>query len=296
MRVLHFSDIHVSTSFADVPLKEFLGKRLVGLGNLTVRRGKKFAEAAHKVGRLAEFLNEVGADVALCTGDYTALGTEPELHNARRVIQGFVDAPLAFITVPGNHDLYMPDTVADGRFERHFGDLLKTDLPAYQSDGPWPTVRLLGDEVAIVCVNSARPNPQPWLSSGRISATQLDALGDILADERVRDRFIIVATHYAPRLENGEPDSPRHGLENADELLARCATIERGFIAHGHVHWCYEVRVPELRVPMFGAGSATHQGREGIWVYDINVDGAYATRGGWSGDGYQLDPATRRPI
>lgn len=296
MRVLHFSDVHVSTSFADVPLKEFLGKRLVGLGNLTVRRGKKFERAAHKVARLAEFLVEVGADVALCTGDYTALGTEPELKNARELARPFIGAPMGFVTVPGNHDLYMPDTVADGRFERHFGDLLTTDMPEHQVDGVWPTVRLLGEEVAIVCVNSARPNPQPWLSSGRIPDMQLSGLSAVLADERLCGRFTIVATHYAPRLENGKPDSPRHGLENADEFLEVCAAIERGCITHGHVHWCYEVRVPELNIPIFGAGSATHQGREGIWVYDIEADGAYATRGGWQGDGYALDATTRRAI
>jgi len=294
MRVLHFSDIHVSTSFADVPLREFMGKRLVGLGNLTVRRGKKFERAAEKVSKLAEFGTEIGTDLMLCTGDYTALGTEPELENARALMEKFLGAPFGFVTVPGNHDLYMPDTVRDGRFEKFFGDLLTNDLPEYQLDGHWPTVRLAGDDVAVVCVNSARPNPQPWLSSGRIPAVQLTALDKILADERVRTRFVIVATHYAPRLESGEPDSPRHGLDNADEFMQVCAQIQRGLIAHGHVHWCYQVNVPELPIPLFGAGSATHEGREGIWVYDVGADECSAVQGVWDGTGYRLDESTRR--
>ena len=54
-----------------------------------------------------------------------------------------------------------------------------------QVDGVWPLVRLIGDSVAVVCVNSARPNPQPWRSSGRIPDTQIKALRDVLRDPRL---------------------------------------------------------------------------------------------------------------
>ena len=296
MRVLHFSDIHVSTTLAGVPLREFVGKRFIGLGNLAVRRGKKFEKAAYKVSRLAEFMHKVNADVALCTGDYTALGTEPELENARRVIEPFLSAPSGFVTVPGNHDLYLPDALADGRFERHFGDLLVSDLPEYRRDGQWPTARLIGTGLALVCVNSARPNPQPWLSSGLVPQAQLEGLSAILSDERMTDRFVIVATHYAPRLANGRPDHPRHGLDNADDFLSVCGKIKRGLVAHGHVHRCYQVRVPDLEIPLFGAGSATHEGHEGIWVYDIDGDSPTAVPGHWTGQDYALIESERRSI
>jgi len=296
VRVLHFSDIHVSTSLSGVPIREFVGKRIIGLGNLTVRRGKKFEQAAHKVRMLADFMHQVRADVALCTGDYTALGTEPELENARRVIEPFLAAPSGFVTVPGNHDLYLPDALADGRFERHFGDLLVSDLPEYRRDGQWPTVRLIGEGLAVVCVNSARPNPQPWLSSGFVPEAQLQGLSDIVEDPRVSGRFVIVATHYAPRLANGQPDHARHGLDNANDFLAACSGIQRGLVAHGHVHRCYEVRVPEVQIPLFGAGSATHQGHEGIWVYDIAEGEATAVPGSWTGESYALLESERRAI
>lgn len=39
-------------------------------------------------------------------------------------------------------------------------------IVADQVDGPWPLLRLIGENLAVVGVNSARPNPLPWRSSG----------------------------------------------------------------------------------------------------------------------------------
>ena len=95
----------------------------------------------------------------LGTGDYTSLGTEPELVYARQTIEGLTKAPLGFLTVPGNHDLYLNEEDQSG-FDKYFGDVLGTDLPELSVDGVWPQVRLVGDSLAVVGINSARPNPQ----------------------------------------------------------------------------------------------------------------------------------------
>ena len=92
---------------------------------------------------------------------------------------------------------------------------------------------------------------------------------------------------------NGHPDSLRHGLINADDLLDRCKVIKRGALCHGHQHDLYHVREPGVRMDLCGAGSATYRGREGVWVYDIGVDEAFATPGTWTGVRYELDPARR---
>ena len=155
IRVLHVSDIHVDVPLRHVPLGGWAGKRLMGGANLVLRRGKHFRRVREKVKVLDRFWREAGVDLVLCTGDYTVLGTEAELAAAREVIAPLTEAPLGFVTVPGNHDVYVPDAV--GRFERFFGDLLETDLPDLKTDGDWPIVRLVGDTVAVVAVNSARP-------------------------------------------------------------------------------------------------------------------------------------------
>lgn len=291
LRLLHFSDVHLPSSLGHLGLGDLAGKRLLGAANVIVRRRHRFRDARVKLVALARLAAELPADAVLCTGDYTELGTEEEIRDARALIEPLTHAPLGFVTMPGNHDLYVPDTVRTHRFERHFGDLLRTDLPEHAIDGPWPSVRLLGDHVAVVAVRSARPNPQPWRSSGLVVAEELGALARILADPRVKDRFIVVATHYALRKRDGRRDTRLHGIVNTDALETVCGAIARGAIVHGHIHWRYHQRLPGLRAHVLGAGSATDRGREGLWVYELGVDRARAVPGHWRGDRFELDPA-----
>ena len=174
MRCLHFSDVHVNVPWHELPLGEMFNKRLVGGANLLLRRKRLFRAAREKLAVLARFAEAQAVDLAICTGDYTALGTWPELEAARRAVEA-LRRPRGFITVPGNHDLYLPDTLLDRRFERVFGDLLGTDWPEY-AVGDFPAVRLFDDRLAVVTINSARPNPQIRRSSGRIADNQLAAL------------------------------------------------------------------------------------------------------------------------
>jgi 3',5'-cyclic AMP phosphodiesterase CpdA len=289
MRILHLSDVHVTVPLSELPWGEMLNKRLLGAANLVLRRGHHFAEAREKLEALALLAAEQQVDLVICTGDYTALGTEPELAAARKAILPLTGRAYGYVTVPGNHDLYMPDTVRERRFERHFGDLLRSDLPEACVDGPWPLVRLVGEHVAVVAVNSARPNPQPWRSNGIIPERQLRALSELCGDARIADRFVFVITHYAPRRADGSHDKPAHGLINADAFLSACSSLRRGAILHGHIHGRFQLAVPELALRIFGAGSTTCAGREGLWLFDVNGDHASAQPGGWNGERYVVD-------
>ena len=289
-RVLHFSDVHLEDGFEGVPPHAFLNKRLVGLLNLRLNRASHFKDAAVKVKSLASFMTEQGIDFVLGTGDYTSLGTEAELAFARRMIDPLTRATQGFLTVPGNHDVYLPEQEPNG-FSQHFGDLLGTDLPHLSIDGVWPQVRLIDEHLAVIGVNSARPNPQVLRSSGQIDPRQLEALKNIFDASELQGRFVIVATHYAPRLRGGKPDRPNHGLVNAEDFLDVCRTRPLGIIAHGHVHWRYAVREPGLALTLMNAGSATHHGREGLWIYEISKDNARAIPARWAGSNYELEPA-----
>jgi 3',5'-cyclic AMP phosphodiesterase CpdA len=288
-RILHFSDVHVERGFSKVPLSAFFNKRAIGFANLRLRRGPHFMDAIVKMNALALFMEEEGVDLCVCTGDHTALGTDPELRLAREVIDPLTKAPLGFVTVPGNHDLYLPDA-ADGRFERHFGDLLGTDLPDLSVDGLWPQVRLVRDDLAIVAINSARPNPEVMKSSGFVPTAQLEALGKIIRDPRVAGRFIIVATHYALCRPDGSPDRPGHGIDNYDAVIEALRPIEKGAFLHGHIHWRFHARLAGLRIDLCGAGSATHKAREGFWVLDVEDGDAVATPGTFHEGRYFLEP------
>jgi predicted phosphodiesterase len=289
MRVLHFTDVHVPTPFNLIPWRELINKRLLGALNTRLRRRHKFAQASDKLRKLDDFRREQGIDLVLCTGDYTVLGSEAEYAVAKAAIAPLMQAPLGYLHVPGNHDLYLPDTVEQRRFERTFPDSLRSDLPEFSSEGGWPFVRLIGDEVAVVGVNSARPNPQVWRSSGRVPEGQVAVLPRILSDERVASRFVFVITHYGVRREDGTPDGALHGMENADELLLACSILRRGALLHGHIHHCYHLEVDGLHV--FNAGSSTYAGREGVWIFDVNGQETEATRARYVEDRYVLDPA-----
>ena len=296
LRILHFSDAHVQVPLWQMPLLSFLGKRALGAANLRLRRGKYFRRSPEKLAKLLAFANASKLDLAVFTGDCTALGTEPEYRAARSALDGFFRLPLGFFTVPGNHDLYLADTLDERRFDRYFGDRLISDIPELSVDGPWPVVRLTGDSVALVAVNSAKPNPEPWRASGRLPPEQLQALARALKHERLVNRFIFVVIHYGPRRNDGTPDTSLHGFENGEEFLHTCAGLRWGAIVHGHIHWHYHLKLESLDAPIFCSGSATFEGREGFWVYEVTEDRMKAFSGRWTGEQYEIDPVAKVEI
>ena len=288
MRILHFSDIHLGLGLRRVPLSDWAGKRLAGGANILRGRGRRFSHAAEKTRAMVRLKDELHADLVLCTGDLTALATKAEFLAAQEIFEPLLDTG-RFIVIPGNHDLYTRRDVEQGRFARRFGRGLESDLPDLCTDGAWPIVRLPADDVAVLAVNSARPNMAPWKSSGRVPDEQIEGLRTALADPRVAGRFVFLMTHYAPCRADGSPDSREHGLENLADLLDATEDIERGAFLCGHVHTAFRQRIAGFAGEVFCAGSSTLAGREGFWLFESRAEGWEARRGRWSGDAYVLD-------
>ncbi|MHC4223993.1 MAG: metallophosphoesterase family protein [Planctomycetota bacterium] len=291
MRILHFSDIHLPARLLSIPFKDWMGKRMIGGANLLLGRARAFLDGHEKIVALDRFRRELEVDLVIFTGDYTALGTRAGLREARKAVEPLMQAPLGYVNVPGNHDVYAFDVLRQKRWEESFGDTFDTDLPHYVVDGGrWPMVRLVGDDVAVVAVNSARPNPQPWRSSGKIPRPQLEALERVFTDRVLLGRFVFVITHYAPRAEHGLPDGRLHGLVNADDFLSACADLSRGAILCGHIHRRFTAQAEGVKPPIFCAGSATKAGDEALWLFDVDGGQVRATPGVWRDSGYALDP------
>jgi len=275
-----------------VPVRDWPGKRLIGGANLLRGRVRQFRDASRKVRALADLANEERADAVVCTGDLTALGTNLELAAARAGVAPFFESPLGFVCLPGNHDLYTRSVVREARFDRFFSDGLTSDMPDMCTDGPWPIVRLLGDTAAIVAVNSAKPN-LAWRSSGRIPDLQLEGLRNILEREEIRRRFVFVATHYAPLRADGSPDTPLHGLENAAAFLDICTGFGCGAILCGHIHHAFRYSIPP---EVICGGSATMEGREAAWWFDVDVSGVDVRQVLWRGSAWSLGPTQDRLV
>ena len=269
LRVLHFSDTHVGLQVRHMKWKRWFSKRAIGAINLVRGRAKYFDDADIKIAALIAFKEKEGIDLVIHTGDYTALGLESELRLAKELVTPLMQPLDRYVTLPGNHDIYVHEGNSHYRFSEQFCSVLQNDLPEYCRGGHWPLIRLVGDDVAVIAVNSSRPNPLPWISSGSIPQAQLDALEEALQDSRIKDRFIFVITHYASRLANGEPDTPHHGLVNADQFLETCKAIKKGAMLCGHVHKTYKVGLDTLNCDLYCAGSATMEGHEGCWVYEV---------------------------
>lgn len=270
-------------------MAELGSKHLVGAVNLLIRRRRHFLNNAVKLKALGELAERESVELVICTGDYTALGGLMEMKIARQLVEPLTHAPLGFVTLPGNHDVYTPQSVSEKRFEQFFSEFLVSDLPQYSLAGqPFPLVRLIGEHLAVIAINSAITHWQPWRSDGAVSQEQIEHLTAILNEPALSSRFVIFAIHYGLFRADGTPDRSDHGLRNAEALLEVCRNVKHGAIIHGHLHHRFYLPRQHAGVAIFCAGSATHEGREGCWIYDIDGMRCRAWPGYWTPDGYRL--------
>ncbi len=289
LRILHFSDIHIDIQIRHMQWKKWFSKRAVGAINLLRGRSRYFDDAEMKVEAMVRFKEENDIDLVINTGDYTALGLEQELLIARELVSPMMTPPHSYITVPGNHDIYVHEGNSHYRFSEQFCSVLQNDLPEYCRGGHWPMIRLVGGHTAVIALNSARPNLLPWKSDGTIPSEQLEAFNEILKDKRIKGRFIFVVTHYAPRLANGHNDTKLHGLNNVEAFLAACKPIQSGAILCGHIHKRYRVHAKGVKSEIFCAGSATMEGHEGGWIYELRGNHLEAFPLKWDNGEYLID-------
>jgi 3',5'-cyclic AMP phosphodiesterase CpdA len=270
MRVLHISDVHVPPEGEERSV--WHGGWRCAMAQIEMRllrRGRKFRDAGDVLRRIVEAALRLGVDHVVLSGDLTTLALDAEFESARDALGPLAADPARLTVVPGNHDRFTPGSWRERRFERHFADLLESDLPEYRAHGLFPHVRLVGDGLAVVGLDSALVPHFPGLAYGRVGKAQLAALEALLADRRIRGRAVLVAVHHAPYGVRGEPEFWSHALRDADALLAICRDGGVAALLHGHVHDRFHRVCPGFGVPIYSAGSSTEQGREGYWVYGV---------------------------
>ena len=291
IRIAHVSDLHVLSRTAAEWRSIIFNKRITGYANLILRRGR-----VHRRDYLLAVLSAAAAraDHLVVTGDITNLALEHEFEDARALLDE-AERRLEVTVVPGNHDIYLPSVHRERRFAHHFGPFLRSDLPALARElpaGPFPCVKLRGC-VAIIALSSAVPRP-PFVASGYLGHTQLEALEEVLAHPEVARRTPIVLVHHPPVDARARLVQLRDGLVDAASLRKALAGLTRGLVLFGHLHSrlrC-QLRTASGVLDVLAASGAAldHPDsaiRAGFNLYEIGEDGGLA-----SAEAYVIDSGT----
>jgi 3',5'-cyclic AMP phosphodiesterase CpdA len=269
LRFLHCSDVHVTEDYSIVPWRKLGWRRWIALAELKLGRAEAFAQARQSLAQIARQAELEKVDHLIVSGDVTAYSLESEFKGARDALGSIAEQKQRCTVIPGNHDRYTPGSFSSRRFERYFGQLLESDLPEYCREGPFPFVRFVGEEAAVIGLCSARVPPVPGISLGAIGKRQLDGLGQAVRDDRLSHRAVLVVVHHAPLTQSGKKDSLTHGLWDGDALL-RTIPGPRFALLHGHIHRRYYHPASDTRPHIFGAGSSTQRGSEGYWLIEVS--------------------------
>lgn len=231
MRIIHLSDIHV-WRYALNPLRWF-NKRAVGMVSLVAGRARKFRlERIHEV--VARVL-DLAPDHVLITGDLTTTALPAEFRDARAALAELLLDSTRVTVIPGNHDRYTSGSVRYREFEEWFG--------AFAPPGPYPWLRPLDDETAILGLDPTRSHLS---ARGYLPPEQLSSARALVADPSNRPRRLIVASHYpvfAPPPYVEELAAKR--MKNAADVAEWLSRIGPHLYCCGHVHaaWAFAPEV-----------------------------------------------------
>ena len=268
VRLVHFSDIHVTTRPLGWRRGDYFTKRLAAWVNLYgLGRAYRFRHAEKVLATLREEMRRSPPDRVLFTGDATALGFEAEVARAAELLGLHNGHPLPGLAVPGNHDYHVRAAAMSGAFERHFAPWQEGE----RVDGAtYPFAQRVGS-VWLVAVNSSVANRWFWDARGFVDEPQLERLERLLA--QLSKGYRILVTHYPVCLSGGEPEARHHGLRNLDRLvdLARRGGISLWL--HGHRHVAYHhTQTAWTSFPVICSGSATQAGKWSYGEYTLRAD------------------------
>jgi 3',5'-cyclic AMP phosphodiesterase CpdA len=189
---------------------------------------------------LTRDLEGLAPDHILTTGDHTGLSLPSEFEAARAALEPLFRMKNV-TSIPGNHDVYVASAAREKLYERWFGEWTRTDLqvddfPAEDRCAfPYPLVRLLGDDVALLCLRDVRPAAL-YDSSGRVPEKQLRVLERLLGLPEIRRRVKVLALHYGLVRADSSPDTRLHGLVNAPAVRRLASEGGVALVIHGHLH------------------------------------------------------------
>jgi 3',5'-cyclic AMP phosphodiesterase CpdA len=280
VRLLHFSDIHVTTAPLGRSWREWCNKRLMGWINIRcLGRGARLAEAGRLTRLVHAEILQRQPDAVIFSGDASLLGFPAELEEAARLLGLAERAPCPGVAVPGNHDYYVAAAARSGAFERLFAPWQQgLRLP----QRPYPFACRIGS-VWLIALHAARPHVGFWDASGRVGAAQWQDLQELCQKLDPGPRIAIC--HYPLLTEQRRPEGWHRRLRDAADARRWIASCGISLWLHGHRHrWYYLHADADLPCPTIGAGSATQRGQAGYLEYRLDDSGLHALRRAYDPD------------
>lgn len=200
-------------------------------------------------------LESTAPDRVLVTGDVTNQGLAGETEIGRQWLER-LGGPERVFLVPGNHDVYVPDSAR--AVAADWGPFLAgDDLPVAEER---VRVRVI-EGIALVGVDTARATP-PGLATGRIGRLARLRLERRLRMLGRRGLQRVVMLHHPPWTQG---ISDRRALEDAAALGQVLARAGAELVLHGHVHRLVFTALagPQGVVPVVGVPSASARGARG---------------------------------
>ena len=256
-RIAHISDLHIPP-LQRVPMKEFAGKRLLGLFSWHFKW--KSEHRMTILDALLAHLQNINPDHICVTGDITFTTLPAEVDRAADWMSLLGD-PQRISLIPGNHDAYVAGALdyALAKWSRWMrDDEGRTGFPYLHRRGP----------VNIVGLSSAVATP-PAVSLGRIGQTQLEKTEALLSRIRADQRPCLLMIHHPPQ--DGAA-SPRRALSDRHKLQELLARSPVDLVLHGHLHYPTRAALycPSGPIPVLGAASAsTIGGRKSVAHYHV---------------------------
>ncbi len=262
----HLSDPHLNpmprVSFADL-----IGKRAAGYANwLRARRH------VHDMALLERVMADIAAekpDHIACTGDVAHIGLPAEFPTAIAFMKR-LGATENVSFVPGNHDAYVPSSLA--ALSRDLGPWCRSDEGA--EGYPWLKVRA---HVALIGLSSAVPTG-PLMAWGRLGQEQIDKAEMLLVYAAKRGLRRVVLIHHPPHV--GGAKAGRE-LKDAAAFEAMIAAAGADLVIHGHNHktslaWLggAVARTPVVGVPSSSVGARSHAEKASWHLIRIPADPA----------------------
>lgn len=273
MRLMHFSDIHLTAKPLGWRPRDLITKRVTGWANVRLLgRGHRFRDAPAVIRALVADIQSRQPDALAFSGDATGMGFASEVLVAAKALEVDI-GNIPAVAVPGNHDYYTTRATRDGVFEQAFGPWLhglRVDAEVY------PFARQVGP-VWLIGLNSSTVNRWHWDASGAVGAAQLDRLVRLCRMLPPGPRILV--THYPLRTAAGFIELKLHRLRDHVAVLDTARTCGIGLWLHGHIHRRFVLSPTQvIPFPVVCAGSATQNNRWSYAEYDIN---GLTVRGTW---------------